>query len=278
MVTDLRKEALETLMELGLTDLEAKVYLALVQRGNSKAAEICRLAKITRTDIYRVLSELADLGLVEKTLTKPLLFNSTPLRKGIALLLERREKKTANLKTKIEKIINFAEKQEPATDWTKTFKFVEIPNRGSIIKEDLDLNRVNWQTMNIVTLSSRFVRWVHLNKKSIEEMLSKSIRIRVIVSCSNTRQSTIKQCISYSEELCKNPLFQVKFVFTEAPALMSLYDEKAIRMVLKPSPYDNGGEGPDLYSDHPSLTGMAKIYFESLWNSGKTIQASDALN
>jgi sugar-specific transcriptional regulator TrmB len=274
----LRKEAYDTLVELGLTDLETKVYLALVQLGDARATEICKLSKVTRTDIYRVLSELAELGLVEKTITKPLIFVATPLRIGICLLLERRDKKTANLKIKVEKMVNLVEKQRITPNWMKNFKFIEIPNRGSIIKEDIDLNRVNWQTMNIVTLRGRFVRWIHLNRKSIDEMLSKGVKIRVIVSCPNTSPSIIKQCVDYSDELCKNPMFQAKYVFTEAPALISLYDYKAVRMALKPSPFDIGGEGPDLYSDHPSLVGMARTYFECLWNSAKTIQVGEDFN
>ncbi len=273
----MRAEAYDTLVELGLTDLEAKVYLALIQLGESKAAEICKLSKVTRTDIYRVLSELAERGLVEKTITKPLIFIATPLRAGIRLLLERRDKKTTDLKIKVEKIINLAEKQRTTQNLLKNFKIIEIPNRGSIIKEDIELNRVNWQNMDVVTLRGRFVRWVHLNRKSIDEILSKGVRIRVIVSSMKTSQSLLKQCLDYSNELCKKPMFQVKYVFTQAPALISLYDNKSLRMALKPSPFNVGGEGPDLYSDHPSLIGMARTYFECLWSSAKTIRAEEDL-
>jgi len=280
MVFSLREEeALETLVEVGLTDLEAKVYLALVQLGDSRASEICRLSKVTRPDIYRVLSELAELGLVEKTLTKPLVFKATPLRNGICLLMEKRDKKTLDLKTKVEKMVNLVEKQNVTPNWLRDFKFVEIPNRGSIIKEDIDLQRVNWQTMDIVTLWGRFIRWACTNKKSIDEVLSKGVKMRIIVSCPQTSQSLIKkQCIRYSDELCKNPLVQVKYIFTNAPALICLYDDKAVRMVLKPSPFDKGGEGPDLYSDHPSLVGMARTYFESLWNNAEITQTEKTLN
>ena len=44
-----------------------------------------------------------------------------------------------------------------------------------------------------------------------------------------------------------------------------MYDNKAVRLVLKPAPFDCGGVGPDMYSNHPGLVGMARTYFESLW-------------
>jgi HTH-type transcriptional regulator, sugar sensing transcriptional regulator len=52
-----------TLSDLGLTNYEAKVYLALTRRGSSTAAETARVAGIPRQRIYDVLSSLVTRGL-----------------------------------------------------------------------------------------------------------------------------------------------------------------------------------------------------------------------
>jgi predicted transcriptional regulator len=264
----LREEELQTLVELGLTDLEAKVYLSLVQLGNSKATEICKLSKVTRPDIYRVLNELVELGMVEKILTKPLMFRASPLRSATAYLLEKRNKKTHNLKTKIAKMVKSAEKQKEVYNSKNMgdFNFIEIPYRGSILKEDIELQRIDWNTINIVTLWSRFTRWICANNKCIKDVLAKGVKFRIIVSCPKNSQASITdQCLTYSKDLFKNPLFEIRYLFTSVPALISIYDDKAVRLVLKPAPFDCGGVGPDMYSNHPGLVGMARTYFESLW-------------
>ena len=52
-----------TLSDLGLTNYEARVYLALTRRESSTAAEAARVAGIPRQRIYDVLSSLVNRGL-----------------------------------------------------------------------------------------------------------------------------------------------------------------------------------------------------------------------
>lgn len=59
---------LADLCALGLTQYEAKVYLALIRRQSSTAAEAARAALVPRQRIYDVLASLFERGLV---LTRP---------------------------------------------------------------------------------------------------------------------------------------------------------------------------------------------------------------
>ena len=54
------------LIQAGLSPEQARVYEALIQKGLSPASDTARKAGISRTLTYKVLSELAGLGLVEK--------------------------------------------------------------------------------------------------------------------------------------------------------------------------------------------------------------------
>ena len=60
------KEDFQILVDLGLTLLQAKVFLALLVRGTSKVTEISQVSKVSRPDVYRSLSKLQEFGLVEK--------------------------------------------------------------------------------------------------------------------------------------------------------------------------------------------------------------------
>ena len=57
---------INTLIRLGLTLRQAKTYLALLQTGISTTRTIALTSKIPRPDIYRIMSELEELGLREK--------------------------------------------------------------------------------------------------------------------------------------------------------------------------------------------------------------------
>lgn len=56
----------ELLTQIGLTQSQAKVYLALIQNGESTAPKVAELSKESRTNAYMILEKLESLGLIEK--------------------------------------------------------------------------------------------------------------------------------------------------------------------------------------------------------------------
>lgn len=60
-----------SLIELGFSDKEAKVYLALLSMGRGTASEIARVAGVLRTTTYNILDILAGKGLVKLSGKEP---------------------------------------------------------------------------------------------------------------------------------------------------------------------------------------------------------------
>ena len=54
----------EILREIGLTDSETKVYLALLELGDSTRGEIVNTAGIAGSKLYEIIDKLQDRGLV----------------------------------------------------------------------------------------------------------------------------------------------------------------------------------------------------------------------
>ncbi|MDD5146390.1 MAG: helix-turn-helix domain-containing protein [Candidatus Pacebacteria bacterium] len=61
----------EALLELGFTDKEVRIYLALLEMGKETASEIARQAGIQRTTAYNILNILAGKGLVRLSGREP---------------------------------------------------------------------------------------------------------------------------------------------------------------------------------------------------------------
>lgn len=51
------------LLDLGLTEREAKLYLTLLEKKTFTALELQQIAKIPRTKIYEVLQKMMDRGI-----------------------------------------------------------------------------------------------------------------------------------------------------------------------------------------------------------------------
>ena len=68
------RRAVSVLGQVGLTDYEARAYIALVARGIGDAAAIAQAAGIPRTSAYKVLESLAQKNYAQPAGGKPLLF------------------------------------------------------------------------------------------------------------------------------------------------------------------------------------------------------------
>jgi HTH-type transcriptional regulator, sugar sensing transcriptional regulator len=72
------RQAADVLGKVGLTQYEARAYIALVARGVGDAATLATAAGIPRTSAYKVLESLAEKGYAKPTGGKPILFRPTP--------------------------------------------------------------------------------------------------------------------------------------------------------------------------------------------------------
>jgi len=81
----------KTLRELGLTSSQARVYLTLIKTGDPATVKTLNtISKVARQDLYRILTELRELSLVEMVIGNPTMFRAIPLPEAITILVERK--------------------------------------------------------------------------------------------------------------------------------------------------------------------------------------------
>jgi sugar-specific transcriptional regulator TrmB len=98
----IRNEDVETLICLGLTERQAKVYLALVRMGISKVDAISLGSTVHRSEVYRVVADLEKKGLVHVKLSTPKLFSAVPITDAVEILIKRRKDEFFKVQEKAE--------------------------------------------------------------------------------------------------------------------------------------------------------------------------------
>ncbi len=83
-----KNEALQYLIQLGLTRIQAKIYLTLLLYGKAEARIIAHWSKSPRTEVYRALNELQENGLVDRELSCPLKFIAVPPSLGLKAFID----------------------------------------------------------------------------------------------------------------------------------------------------------------------------------------------
>lgn len=72
------KKVLRTLKSIGLSDYEAKTYIALVAHGVGSAETIASTAKVPRTSSYKALQALCRKGFAISTRGRPMVYKPEP--------------------------------------------------------------------------------------------------------------------------------------------------------------------------------------------------------
>lgn len=85
-------EKLKKLQEFGLSEYQARVYLALLELGIATASQIPPISKVPRTRIYMTMSQLHEKGLVQIIPETPLKYKPLPFEEFL-------EKRISDLKT-----------------------------------------------------------------------------------------------------------------------------------------------------------------------------------
>jgi CheY-like chemotaxis protein/predicted transcriptional regulator len=90
---------LDQLTDYGLTEVQAKVYYHLLRLGRTSATKVTREIGVHRAEVYRVLRELAEKGLVtEHKGKRPTLFTPTPPEEALDIMLQQQAKTLQRLR------------------------------------------------------------------------------------------------------------------------------------------------------------------------------------
>ena len=82
---------IDKLRNLGLTPLQAKIYITLVKCGKQKVQKIAEKIGTDRANTYQGISQLQKRGLVRKILGSPVIYEAVSLQESIKLLLKQKE-------------------------------------------------------------------------------------------------------------------------------------------------------------------------------------------
>lgn len=82
------QDRVQKLKDFGLTDYQARVYLALLDLGTATASQIPASSRVPRTRIYATMQQLHAKGLVQILPEKPLRYKAVPFARYLKTLAE----------------------------------------------------------------------------------------------------------------------------------------------------------------------------------------------
>lgn len=250
---------IETLEKLGLTSLQARIYLTTVTLHKASVGKIAMGAEVARPDVYRILTVLETRGLIRKVTTKPLEYEATPLKEGCMLLLQSKQQEYLEAKEKSQLLVQEFSERTPRKVGAENFSLINsrelllerFAAADESTKKSLDIIS-DWETLAFLVFSL----------ESFTKVKSRGVRIRLLTEKVTGDK---KQEEFYNQ---KSALFEMRFFTGPAPIRAAIYDGKLMNMRVRTQ--QDGGATPALWSDNSEFVKMIVAYYESIWNKSAT--------
>lgn len=251
------RDSFQGLIDLGLSLLQAKVYLALCRIGPATVGAVSKYDGIARQDVYRLMPTLEKLGLVEKMLGTPVVYKATSFREGCELLLELKVIENLELQKKTLALIDSFEMVDfKGLSVDGEAQFVVTSSKNLLRKKFDEKDRSVEKSLDVIA-EWRFLRYrlsVHL--EDYRSALKRGVRVRLLTDKHVIDKST-RVCI---EDLSRNSLFEVRFLSVPFPAHLVIHDGLEVNL---------GVDDPEqtLCSKNLQFIRVIEAYFEGLWKS-----------
>ncbi len=264
MIT-LKDEDVDALTCLGLTVLQAKVYLALTSSGKATIKTISKTANVARQDIYRLVAELQELGIVEKIIAAPNEFRAIPLRDGINILLKRKQKENSDAHKKALKLIRRRmDESTNAQPEEESPQFIMIPEKKALTLRLREAIETAQESIDATCSWKKFPQGLNILAEAFKKALRRGVKIRFIVE----KPEHINSWPKTAQVFMKNPYFKLRTIPYPPTGILGIYDKKEV--LLATSPTGSAVGSPALWTSNSSLLAIVQEYFEQIWLTSKT--------
>jgi len=251
----------QTLLDLGLTKAQATVYLTFVRSGQARVKTIRELSKIARQDIYRILAELVELGLVQKIIKTPNEFEAIPIMDGVSILLQRRSKENSEIHRKaMEIILQHKHDNLAAKAQKEDAQYVLVSGREvAALKTINAMEKAQTHVDSIISWKKFAYLAANAQKFRLKEALKRGVRLRFIIQKPEDEKSLQKILGDFNKEAN----FKVKYLIDAPQVHVGLFDTKEV--FINTSIAGGLTETPLLWSNNPGLVALVQDYFEIAW-------------
>jgi sugar-specific transcriptional regulator TrmB len=253
-------EDIKTLTELGLTLSQAKVYFAAASSRKVKAKDLSEESGVPRQELYRILTELLKLGLIEKEISNPTRFIALPLSKGAEVLFARKREEVLQLEAKT-KVLMY-ENDRAGTVETPQSQLCILPRKYMMENRGRHSYANAKKCIRFLAPVKRLADAFTYHIDVYSDAVDRDVEMRVITE--KIDNSEYIQLRKTAAALFSQKNFEMKFVSPLDALAISIIDDKESYFALDPKKriFDD----QLLWTNNESLILLACKYFDGLWN------------
>lgn len=200
---------------------------------------------------------LEKLGLVEKIVANPILYKAVPLKEGTLSLFEGKNSEHAELQASLKMLTENNEKSDNTVVHDAETEFVITSERKRLVKK-FEKAFSAASTVDLLFPSGGLNFVVFSFFDAFTTAVSKGVKFRVVTQKTEVSPAIMRKL----KDLTANPLFELKFVDANIDFGVCIFDDKKVDFCMS-----SEEAVPSFGTNNVQLLKMAKLFFETHWNS-----------
>jgi len=253
----MNEKLIQDLIEFGLSEYEAKIYLILNIRGPLTASEISKLTKIPYSKVYEIIKNLQLKTIIEvSSENNHKKFKAVEPIHAIKKVIEKKEKDLNELKNKAEKILKQI-KKKTVPNGSQGGIWISEGKKEFLEKSSFMLKKASDYAYGI---TKEFSRIPDLDDEIINAV-NRGIKIRIL-STGKPNELNLARAKWYASHNV-----EIRTAQLETQPRICLVDGKEVCIRV-----DNENNSEFIWSDNQGLINLTKSYFEELWKNAKPLK------
>jgi sugar-specific transcriptional regulator TrmB len=241
------------LVGLGLSERQARLYLALLKEGKARARPLAVVAHVPRQEVYNLLLELRRLGLARQNLTAPATYTAAPFTEAAKILFERRANELTLMSREAEKLSDQLSQTHPFP-LSACFGAVFEGEGGRQYQKAIAEAQESIEGM----LSWMRFREVCFHfEAELKAALKRGVHVRIAAEKPPNHQ--LPKWLNTLE----NGAFELRTMPNPPVAVFAVFDGAKVAVAFNSAA--RLSRGPDLWSTHPGLAAVCRGYFDRHW-------------
>jgi sugar-specific transcriptional regulator TrmB len=260
------EDYVQTIVKLGLSISQAKIFLTLICMGAANAKQICQTVKMDNADVYRHLEALQKKGLVEKVLKFPYEYKAIALNESLKILMKEKDEEDRRIQRKAKALLKNLT-MTPIQE--KDFKLSIIPQKIAA-KRFVTTEHKNMKEVYLYSQIETFPRWIFKFGRFWKEGIGRNNgQVHAIAELNNPADADniVKYIKEYSQ---KNSFFNCRFtrsrlLITFGVQIFRVQKEKDEALFIYTESATAHEVKEILWTNNPLLLNAYKELFELKW-------------
>lgn len=244
---------MEPLKNIGLSGEQIAIYQALLEYGKMPASTVASKTGISRVITYKILDQLAALGVAEKIETpKSIALFSPADPENLKSLVSKKKQELINLETNCEAAISLLKPQFNILRDKPGVRFYEGPEGiKKVLEDSLFAEEVIYSYADIDAIEKHIPE---INKEYVAKRAKRNIHKKAILPDTPHARELLE---NYHSEITETRL--VKLSMESFPTVMQIYDGKISYITF------SGNDMIGTIIEDKHIYQMHKALFEHLW-------------